>query len=197
MSNVCIIIRIMSLERKVKKANIQKVILESVKLAGLIGVAAVAPNVLSTMKRMGFITHSRQIESIKRSRDNLIKKGLLEDKNDQLKITQAGKRYLCKCLSLGDNKELNKNKKWDGKWRVLIFDIPENRRFDRDNIRHALVSIGFMKLQDSVWVYPYNCEDLVSLLKADTETGEEVLYMIVEALENDEPIKKYFNLNKK
>jgi DNA-binding transcriptional regulator PaaX len=45
---------------------------------------------------------------------------------------------------LGDNKELNKNKKWDGKWRVLIFDIPETRRFDRDNIRRALISIGFM-----------------------------------------------------
>ena len=197
MSNVCIIIRIMSLERKVKKANIQKVILESVKLAGLIGVAAVAPNVLSTMKRMGFITHSRQIESIKRSRDNLIKKGLLEDKNDQLKITQEGKRYLFKCLSLGDNKELNKNKKWDGKWRALIFDIPENRRFDRDNIRRALISIGFMRLQDSVWVYPYDCEKIIALLKAETEVEGNLLYMIVEALENDEEVKKYFGLNKK
>lgn len=96
---------------------------------------------------------------------------------------------------MGDNKELNKNKKWDGKWRVLIFDIPENRRFDRDNIRRALISIGFMRLQDSVWVYPYNCEDLISLLKADTETAEDVLYMIVETIENDEPIKKYFGLN--
>src|SRR3989344_2401156 len=184
----------MSLERKVKKANIQKIILESVKLAGLIGVATFAPNVLQTMKRMGFITHPRQIESIKRSRDNLIKKGLLETKNNQLKLTQYGKRYLLKCLYLGDSKKLNQNKKWDKKWRVLIFDIPESRRSDRDNIRYALVSIGFMRLQDSVWVYPYNCEDIISLLKADTETGENVLYMIVDAIENDEPIKKYFGL---
>ena len=187
----------MSLERKVKKANIQKIILESVKLAGLIGVATFAPNVLQTMKRMGFITHPRQIESIKRSRDNLIKKGLLENKNDQLKITQEGKRYLFKCLSLGDNKELNKYKKWDGKWRALIFDIPENRRFDRDNIRRALISIGFMRLQDSVWVYPYDCEKIIALLKAETEVEGNLLYMIVEALENDEEVKKYFRLNKK
>ena len=185
------------LEKKVKKANIQKIILESVKLAGLIGIATVAPNVLGAMKKMGFITHPRQIESIKRSRDNLIERGLLENKNGQLKITNGGKRYLFKCLSLGDNKKLNAHKKWDKKWRVLIFDIPETRRFDGDNIRHSLVSIGFMRLQDSVWVYPYNCEDLISLLKADTETGEDVLYMIVEAIENDEPIKKYFGLNKK
>ncbi len=186
-----------SVEKRAKKARVQKIILETVKLTGLISVVAVAPNVLQTMKRMGFITHPRQIESIKRSRDKLIEKDLLENKNGQLKITQGGKRYLFRCLSLGDNKELNKNKKWDGKWRVLIFDIPESRRFDRDNIRRALVSIGFMRLQDSVWIYPYNCEGLISLLKADTETEEDVLYMIVEMLENDNEVKKYFGLNKK
>ena len=199
MSDVCIIIKVMttSLEKKVKKSNIQKIILESVKLAGIISIGLVAPNVLVAMKKMGLITHPRQIESIKRSRDLLIRRGLLENKTGQLQITQGGRRYLLKCLSLGDNKKLNKDKKWDKKWGVLIFDIPENRRFDRDNIRRALISIGFMRLQDSVWVYPYKCEDLISLLKADTEIGEEVLYMIVEALENDEPIKKYFGLNKK
>ena len=187
----------MNLEKKVKKANIQKIILESVKLAGFIGIAAIAPNVLSMMRKTGFITHPRQIESIKRSRDTLIEKGLLENKKGQLKITPGGKRYLFRCLSLGDNKELNKSKKWDGKWRVLIFDIPETRRFDRTNIRQALISIGFMRLQDSVWIYPYSCENIISLLKAETETGENVLYMIVEALENDEEVKKYFGLNKK
>ncbi|MEK7669306.1 MAG: hypothetical protein AAB350_01805 [Patescibacteria group bacterium] len=188
---------ITSLEKKIKKANIQKVILETVKLAGIIGVGIIAPNVLRAMKKMGFITHPRQIESIKRSRDVLIERGLLENKNGQLKITQGGKRYLFRCLSLGDNKELNKNKKWDGKWRVLIFDIPESRRFDRTNIRQALISIGFMRLQDSVWIYPYSCENIVSLLKAETETEGDVLYMIVEALENDEEVKKYFGLSKK
>jgi DNA-binding transcriptional regulator PaaX len=183
-----------SLEKRAKKIRVQKIILETVKLAGLIGVAAIAPNVLSAMKKMGLITHPRQIESIKRSRNKLIEKGLLENKNGQLKITRHGKRYLLKCLSLGENKELNKKKKWDGKWRVLIFDIPETRRFDRDSIRYALVSIGFMRLQDSVWVYPYNCEDLISLLKADTETGDDVLYMIIDMIENDEIIRKYFGL---
>lgn len=187
----------MSLEKKVKKANIQKIILETIKLTGIIGVGVIAPNVLSAMKKTGFITHPRQIESIKRSRDSLIKRGLIENKNGQLKITPGGRRYLFRCLSLGDNKELNKNKKWDGKWRVLIFDIPETRRFDRTNIRQALVSIGFMRLQDSVWIYPYGCENIISLLKAETESEENVLYMIVEALENDEEVKKYFGLNKK
>jgi DNA-binding transcriptional regulator PaaX len=187
----------MSLERKVRKSNIQKIILETVAMTGFIGLALIAPNVLQAMKKLGLVTHKRQIESIKRARESLIKRGMLEHKDNQLKITRGGRMYLLKCLSLGENKKLNKGKKWDGKWRVLIFDIPESRRFDRDNVRYALVSIGFMKLQNSVWVYPYDCENLIALLKADTETNEDVLYMIVEALENDEPVKKYFGLDKK
>ena len=187
----------MELEKKVKKAKIQKIILETVKLAGVVSMVVVAPNILVAMKKLGLITHPRQIESIKRSRDTLIEKGMLENKNGQLKITQRGKRYLFRCLSLGDNKELNKNKKWDGKWRVLIFDIPESRRFDRTNIRQAIISIGFMRLQDSVWIYPYSCEKIISLLKAETESEGDVLYMIVEMLENDEEIKKHFGINKK
>jgi len=182
------------LEKRAKKAQIQKIILESVKLTGLIGVAAFAPNILLAMKKMGLATHPRQIESIIRSRDNLIKKGLLAIKNNNLSITQNGKRYLFRYLSLGDNKKLNRNKKWDGKWRVLIFDIPENRRFARNSVRQALVSIGFMRLQDSVWVYPYNCENLINLIKTENESDGEILYMIVEMIENDEPIKKYFGL---
>lgn len=183
-----------SVEKRAKKAKIRQIILESVKLTGYIGIAAFAPKVFSQMKRMGLVTHPRQIESIKRSKDKLIEKGLLELKNDRLSITQHGRRYLLKCLSLGDNKELNKKKKWDKKWRVIIFDIPETRRFDRDNIRQALISLGFLRLQDSVWVYPYNCEDLINLLKTDTETEKDVIYMIVDQVENDEQIKKHFDL---
>jgi CRISPR-associated endonuclease Cas2 len=95
---------------------------------------------------------------------------------------------------LGDSKELNRKKKWDKKWRVIIFDIPETKRFDRDNIRQSLISIGFLRLQNSVWVYPYNCEDLINLLKTYTETEKNVIYMIVDQIENDEEIKKYFGL---
>jgi CRISPR-associated endonuclease Cas2 len=184
------------IEKRAKKARVQKIILETVKLAGYIGIAAFAPNVLSAMKKMGLITHPRQIESIKRSGEKLVKNGLLEIKNGKLKITSGGRRYLLKCMSLGDSKEFNRNKKWDGKWRVLVFDIPENRRFDRNSVRQFLISIGFMRLQDSVWVYPYNCEDIINLIKVETESENDVLYMIVEMLENDEPVKKYFGLSK-
>ena len=90
--------------------------------------------------------------------------------------------------------EINKPKKWDGRWRMLIFDIPETRKSLRDKVRHTLLHIGFLRIQDSVWAYPYDCEDFISLLKADFKIGKDLLYLVVDSIENDKSYKKYFNL---
>jgi DNA-binding transcriptional regulator PaaX len=48
-----------------------------------------------------------------------------------------------------------KSKRWDGKWRIIIFDVPEKLRGKRDLLRKELVEFGFMLLQKSVWAYPF------------------------------------------
>jgi len=187
----------MSLEKEVrlrnKKTDLQNLILGTVAITGVLTVGLVAPKVLGAMKRLGFLPHKRQKETILSSKNKLIQKGFLEyNKRGELRITQKGRVCLIKQTYLDRTKE--KRPRWDKKWRVLIFDIPESRKMDRENLRHTLVGIGFMKLQDSVWIYPYDCEDLVNLLKADLEVGKEVLYMIVDALENDDSVKEFFLL---
>jgi len=87
-----------------------------------------------------------------------------------------------------------KKKKWDRRWRVVIFDIPEKRRSVRVRLRRFMDEYGFVRLQDSVWIYPHDCEDLVALAKANLRIGADVLYMIVERLENDKHLREYFKL---
>jgi len=58
-------------------------------------------------------------------------------------------------------------------------------------------SAGFVRLQDSVWVYPYDCEDFTALLKADLHIGREVIYIIAESIENDGWLREQFNLPRK
>src|SRR3989344_201360 len=178
------------LEKRNKRKNLQNIILQTISVIGVIGVGLVAPNVLSAMKKAGWLPNIRQKESINISRNRLIKRGMLELQNGRLEITPKGRFFLLR-NTFYKNKE-RKKEKWDGKWRVLIFDIPENLRFIRDQIRATLIVIGFMRLQDSVWIYPYNCENLVILLKANLEIGKDLLYMIVNTLEDDEEIKDYF-----
>lgn len=197
MENENILRRNLELEvkRKTRRTNLKKIILATVGLAGMMAIAAVAPNILGAMGKLGIIPRKRQKEFIEASRGRLIKAGFLtRDDRGMLRITPAGKKYLLKEIIYENFK--NKKRKWDGKWRVLIFDIPEKRKLDRDRVRYTFISLGFMRLQDSVWIYPYDCEDLVTLLKADLKMGKDILYMIVDALEYDKPVRLFFGLLK-
>lgn len=49
------------------------------------------------------------------------------------------------------------NEKWDGKWRVVVFDVPEKRRQARNLLRDSLKKWGFIRWQQSVWATKKNC----------------------------------------
>jgi CRISPR-associated endonuclease Cas2 len=178
--------------KKCRRDDMRKIILGSVALAGIISIGLVAPNVLGAMAKLGFLPHRRQKESINRSRERLVKQGLLEYRDKKLRLTPKGEAVLRR-LELSDY-QIQRPKRWDGRWRVLIFDIPEKRKSLREKVRHTLISIGFIRAQDSVWIYPYDSEDLITLLKADFKIGKDLLYLVVEQMEYDTTYKKYFGL---
>lgn len=182
-----------NLHNRMRRGLIQKIILSTVTTAGLLSVAVLAPNALQMLRLFGFGKSKRQKEIIANSRKKLTSAGLLEyAENGFLRLTPKGEAKL-RWLELNDYK-LKKPKRWDKKWRVIIFDVHEGRKYIRDKIRRTLVGIGFVRLQYSVWVYPYDCEDLITLLKADFKIGKEVLYLIVDTIENDAVLKKQFGL---
>ena len=90
---------------------------------------------------------------------------------------------------------LSQNRSWDGKWRMIIFDIAETSRRQRDLLRNELQYQGFKKVQNSVWIYPHECFEFVGLLKTSFKLGNSVLYATVQELEDDEKLKKEFGLN--
>ncbi|HEY4505515.1 MAG TPA: hypothetical protein VJG67_02395 [Candidatus Paceibacterota bacterium] len=185
-----------NIERDFKKRNkrqdIQKAVLSAIAISGLLAVAVVAPNTIQLLKSFGLNPKRRQKEIIKRAQEKLVQKGFLVYEDKHLKITKRGEEELNR-VELNDWK-IEKPKKWDGRWRMLIFDIPEYKRLVRDKVRQTLLHIGFVKVQQSVWVYPYDCEDLISLLKADFSIGKDLLYLIVDSMENDKNFRKIFGL---
>lgn len=46
-------------------------------------------------------------------------------------------------------------KERDGVWKMVIFDIPEKQRQVRNVLRAKLISLGFKKWQNSIWISPY------------------------------------------
>ena len=70
--------------------------------------------------------------------------------NKEYKLTTKGKSFLEKISK--NYKGGDKNKKWDGKWRLITFDIPERFRKDRDWLRHSLRATNYKTLHKSVFV---------------------------------------------
>jgi len=63
-------------------------------------------------------------------------------------------------------KSANKERRKDKKWQMVLFDIPEKRRKDRDLFRQGLRWLGYKKMQQSIWVCPYaNMEETKKLIK--------------------------------
>ena len=73
----------------------------------------------------------------------------------EMKVTERGKTKVL-AMNYAELK-LPKNTHWDKKWRVVLFDIPEDKKRSRDVLRRKLVELGFQELQKSVLVYPYLC----------------------------------------
>ena len=76
---------------------------------------------------------------------------LLDDKQLIYRLTDSGKdKALWARMKISDEV-------WDGKWRIVVWDIPEKRRSARDLLRFKLKMLGFKLLQKSIWVSRKNC----------------------------------------
>jgi len=178
-----------------KKKDIQNVVLAVVATAGFIAMAAVAGNALQLLKYL-----PNEKYNLKYRMKSVV--GRLVAKKYAAWVEKDGKRYLRitptgrRAFAFEQAKVALKNqkKKWDGRWRMVVFDVPERRRQVRNRLRATMLEIGFARLQNSVWVYPYDCEDFIALLKAELRVGKDALYAIVDTIEQDRSMRKHFHL---
>lgn len=83
---------------------------------------------------------------------------------------------------------------WDGKWRMVIFDIPENAHKYRDRLRNLLKGLGFKYLQGSVWISPYPLgREAIAYLHA-VNLHRFIRIIKIEEIDDDTDLRKSFNL---
>lgn len=102
------------------------------------------------------VSRKSALMTIKRlEQKGFIQKGLMEDEVC-IKLTELGvkkleeKRRSKKEKALLDIKL--EGERWDGKWRIVIFDIPETNKRIRQALRETLRVLEFRPLQKSVWI---------------------------------------------
>ncbi|MBU2595854.1 hypothetical protein KJ713_03430 [Patescibacteria group bacterium] len=114
----------------------------------------------------------------------------VEGKDKFIELTVKGKGYL-KNVAL-DKLKIKRPKKWDGKWRVVIFDIMEKRHSNRDSFRERLKGLGFYPIQKSVYVYPFDCAKEITEISERFFVEEFVIVMISEIIQGEDKIIKFF-----
>lgn len=181
--------------KRKKKQDIQHAVLATVAVTGVIAFAAIVGNAVQFLEYLPNERYNLKYR-MKSVTGRLVAKGYANwverDGKKFLRITPRGREALA--LEQAKASLSNQKKKWDGRWRMVAFDIPERRRGVRSRLRAVMREIGFVRLQDSVWVYPYDCEDLIALLKAELKIGKDVLYAIADTIENDKGLRQNFNL---
>lgn len=178
---------------------LKNLLLRSLVGAGVIGIALVAPKMTRLLKELDRPAKNRKqlYARINQGVLRLAHGGLVEVSGTygarQVHLTQKGKA-LAERMAF-EQYEIPEPAFWDGKWRVLAFDMNERRRRTRDQLRRLLKNAGFVRIQDSVWVHPYPCDEFLSLIRAHLKSGTgEMRMFVAEALESDKGLREQFGL---
>ncbi len=128
---------------------------------------------------------------------NLRKQGYIEivreNKQIYIRLTEEGRKR-AGMYQIG-SLEIKKPKKWDRKWRLVIFDIAQIKKTYREAFRGKIKELGFYCLQKSVWVHPFECRAEIELLRDFFALSQDELRLIVaDELGNDNKLKEHFEL---
>ena len=115
-----------------------------------------------------------------------------EDGSETAIITRKGREIV---LTFRIEKmSIKPMKRWDRKWRVILFDVPEKYRRGRDALRSALKKMDFLEYQKSVFIHPFECQNEVDFVIEYFQLRSWVRFLVAETLDNELHLKKHFDL---
>ncbi len=186
-----------------RSREISKNILNGLLMAGGFAIACSSPNfarraVPLLVKHIKYkLNNRKQKQNFSSTFYYLRKKGLIDitylGKQIHISLTKEGRRLANKYQI--DDIKITKPKKWDQRWRILIFDIPDKHKIKREALRGKLKELNLYQLQKSVWVCPYDFTKEVELLRNFFAFSEkEMKVIIATSIQNDEEVRHFFKL---
>lgn len=123
--------------------------------------------------------------AITRSIKGLEEAGLIEHvssgQNEYARLTKEGKK---KAISIKlESEDSLVSTTWDGYWRVILLDIPESRKNERESLRYILKKAGFVCLKNSAWISPYPFEHLFTNIKKDLGLTTEIMILVTKHID--------------
>jgi DNA-binding transcriptional regulator PaaX len=170
-------------------------------VAGVICIAATSPYFgINLMKGVKKWLKYRKVYAKKRITNTfkrLQKQGCIKierrSRQIYIRLTEKGKK-MAGWLQV-DALKIKRPKKWDKKWRIVIFDISQLKKIYREAFRGKLKELGFYPLQKSVWIFPFDCRDEVELLRDFFGLNHDEMRLIVaQEIGPEDWLKKKFKI---
>ena len=125
--------------------------------------------------------------ALTRTIKNLVDAGYAEihnsDNRSYARITKKGKTKLDSVTLEGSDALVSTT--WDGFWRIIILDIPESRKSERESLRYLLKKANFVCVKNTVWISPYPYEHLFTNLKKDLNLSTELMIIVTNKLDEE------------
>jgi len=134
-----------------------------------------------------FLSSSNDRKHLKQSLARLIARGFIKERRGKFAPTENGIRFFRRHAGVHF-----KSSRWDGKWRLVTFDVPGNYNIARDRLRALLREFYFYPLQKSVWVCPSHVSDEFWRLASKHKLDEYCKVMLVDIIEGGGELRKHF-----
>lgn len=176
----------MFLESDTRSATLTRALLFTAALGGMLAVGVLAPNLFKILRIPNYAERGKRLnkEGFLRSRRacyQLEKRGLIErdfteGSSQRWRLTLLGKEMIEKIVIRPKKRIAAGPVRWDGKMRLIVFDIPDTHKRARDVFRNQLKAIGCYPLQRSVLAYPFPCKQelLVTAARLDIQDFVEI-----------------------
>src|SRR3989344_636794 len=184
--------------KKMKRSSLTAKVLKGVALTGVVFIAASSPYFgLYLIKELKKYNRRKQWKKFYASLDYLNRRGYVKflketDKGTQVKLTRMGEEMI-RVFNI-DELKLKKQENWDGKWRLIIFDVPVHKNKNRKAFTDKIKELGFIMVQKSAWAYPFECYEELAILRKFYEIERHVTYLEAIEIEDEKKWRGKFNL---
>jgi DNA-binding transcriptional regulator PaaX len=179
------------------KNNLTKETLLKIAALGILTLPALtSPHFLSQIVNKYFKEkNNKRVRALRElEKKKIIDINELKDGSIKITLTQFGKKSVLQYKL--EDMELTRPEKWDGYWRIIIYDIPKKMQKASNAFRMKIRDLGLYQLQKSIWVSPFDCIKELDFLCTIFEIPLEdcVLYFKTKELPKENKIKRFFNL---
>ncbi|MFZ2303795.1 MAG: hypothetical protein WAV98_03350 [Minisyncoccia bacterium] len=180
-----------------ERGELAKEILKGLAMGGFIVMCLAMPNlaqVVDLFKPKNSRDRYRVGQAVKRLQKNNMIRIVNHNGHEVVELTSQGKK---KVLDYDlENMQLETKKKWDGKWRIVMFDIPQTKKKARDAVSYKIKEIGMYPIQKSVFVFPHPCKDEIDFVGGIFGVRENIIYIEATHIDGAEKVKRHFKIRK-